>query len=65
MIATHFSAAGNPTASTVSRAASAAPAQRTAKPGKKPFTLFAALNQASLWFSQSRTTWSTAGQTLN
>jgi hypothetical protein len=64
MIATSFSLAG-PSAPTTVRAASPASAQHATQPGKKPFAWFAALNRASLWFSQSRTTWATAGHTLN
>nr|WP_315245412.1 hypothetical protein [uncultured Albidiferax sp.] len=65
MIATPFSLAGHSASSTAPRAASPAPVQHAAQSGKKPFAWFAAVNRASLWFSQSRTTWATAGHTLN
>lgn len=66
MTATQLSLSGNLSAHTAPRATSMAPAQRAVvQPNKKPFALFTALNQASKWLSQSRTTWSTAGQTLN
>lgn len=64
MIATPFSQAGYSAPRTALRATNPAPAQHAAQAGKKPFAWFAALNRASLWLSQSRTTWSTAGHTL-
>ncbi|WP_295957466.1 hypothetical protein [Rhodoferax sp.] len=68
MIATPFSLAG-PSAPTTSTAASNTPLRAAspvpAQPGKEPFTWMTALNRASLWFSQSRTTWATAGHTLS
>ncbi len=65
MIATPLSLAGHSATSTTPRTASPAPTQHAAQSRKKPFAWLAALNRASLWLSQSRTTWSTAGHTLN
>jgi hypothetical protein len=65
MIATQLTLAGNSATSTGPRAATRAAVQPTARPAKKSIGWMAALNRASLWFSQSRTTWSTAGHTLN
>jgi hypothetical protein len=65
MIATPLSLAGHSATSATPRGTSTARAQHTAPSRKKPFAWITALNRASLWLSQSRTTWSTAGHTLN
>ena len=64
MTATQLSLSGNLVTRTTTHSANKVSAQ-PAKTSKKPFALFTALNHASKWLSQSRTTWSTAGQTLN